>query len=100
MKIIPQALPESITPMFPENRSRSVERELGLTDVVKMASNENPWASPLAVEAIKEYLPKDRLYPDGNSYYLKKLWPIVSVWRKISSLATPTSLLFCWERLI
>lgn len=50
-----------------------VERELGITDVVKMASNENPLGpSPLALEAIRETLGKINLYPDGNGYYLKQ----------------------------
>lgn len=63
---------ESINPYVPGKPIEEVERELGLTDVVKMASNENPLGpSPLAVEAIKEYLHKINLYPDGNCYYLK-----------------------------
>jgi len=49
-----------------------VERELGITNVVKMASNENPLGpAPMAVEAIKESASKVNLYPDGNAYYLK-----------------------------
>ena len=73
MKMARRPCLESITPYVPGKPIEEVERELGLTDVVKMASNENPLGpSPLAVEAIKEYLPKISLYPDGNSYYLKK----------------------------
>ncbi|MDN5293616.1 MAG: histidinol-phosphate aminotransferase [Eubacteriales bacterium] len=50
-----------------------VERELGISDVMKMASNENPLGpSPLALEAIQETLGKINLYPDGNGYYLKQ----------------------------
>lgn len=64
---------ESITPYVPGKPIEEVERELGLNDVVKMASNENPLGpSPLAVEAIKEYLHKINFYPDGNCYYLKR----------------------------
>lgn len=49
-----------------------VERELGITDIIKLASNENPLGpAPSAVEAIKAAAGKVNLYPDGNSYYLK-----------------------------
>lgn len=72
MKTTRRACLETITPYVPGKPIEEVERELGLADVVKMASNENPLGpSPLAVEAIKKYLPKISLYPDGNSYYLK-----------------------------
>jgi histidinol-phosphate aminotransferase len=64
---------ESITPYVPGKPIEEVERELGLSNVVKMASNENPLGpSPLAMEAIKDYLQKINYYPDGNSYYLKR----------------------------
>ncbi|MGI6318809.1 MAG: histidinol-phosphate transaminase [Dethiobacteria bacterium] len=64
---------ESITPYVPGKPIEEVERELGLSNVVKMASNENPLGpSPLAMEAIKDYLHKINYYPDGNSYYLKQ----------------------------
>ncbi len=49
-----------------------VERELGVTNIIKLASNENSLGpSPLAVEVIKAAAEKVNLYPDGNSYYLK-----------------------------
>ena len=49
-----------------------VERELGITDVIKLASNENPLGpAPMAISAIKKSAAKVNLYPDGNSYYLK-----------------------------
>ncbi|MDE0018114.1 MAG: histidinol-phosphate transaminase [Candidatus Poribacteria bacterium] len=50
-----------------------VQRELGITDIIKLASNENPLGpSPLAVQAIAESTAQVHLYPDGNAYYLKK----------------------------
>ncbi len=51
-----------------------LKRELGIDkDIIKLASNENPLgASKKAVEAIKKSADKVYLYPDGNSYYLKK----------------------------
>ena len=50
-----------------------VRRELGITDIIKLASNENPLGpSPLAMQAISESVTQVHLYPDGNAYYLKK----------------------------
>lgn len=50
-----------------------VEREYGLSDIVKLASNENPLgASPMAISAMKETLPEINLYPDGSSYDLRQ----------------------------
>lgn len=50
-----------------------VERELGITDIIKLASNENPLGpSPLAVQAIAESASQVHLYPDSNAYYLKR----------------------------
>jgi histidinol-phosphate aminotransferase len=49
-----------------------VQREYGIKDVIKLASNENPLGpSPKAVAAIEKALPKLNLYPDGQSYYLR-----------------------------
>jgi len=49
------------------------KRQLGLSDVVKLASNENPFGpSPRAVGAIKKCLCEINRYPDAQGYYLKK----------------------------
>ena len=49
-----------------------VKRELGLSDIIKLASNENPLGpSPLALQAIEESAKEVHFYPDGNGYYLK-----------------------------
>lgn len=62
-----------IKPYVPGKPVEEVERELGLTDVIKMASNENPLGpSQLAVEAMHNNLEKMHIYPDGNCYYLKQ----------------------------
>ncbi|MBB6674128.1 histidinol-phosphate transaminase [Cohnella nanjingensis] len=43
-----------------------VKRELGLTEVIKLASNENPFgSSPRAIEAINRELANISIYPDG-----------------------------------
>ncbi len=49
-----------------------LERELGITDIVKLASNENPLGpSPLAMAAMRRALEDTWLYPDGNGHELK-----------------------------
>ncbi|MGI6308646.1 MAG: histidinol-phosphate transaminase [Dethiobacteria bacterium] len=64
---------DNIAPYVPGKSIEEVKRELGIQDVIKMASNENPLGpSPLALEAIREYLPLINFYPDGDCYDLKK----------------------------
>ena len=49
-----------------------LKRELGLDDIVKLASNENPLGcSPLAVKAITAEMNQIGRYPDGNGFNLK-----------------------------
>jgi histidinol-phosphate aminotransferase len=49
-----------------------LERELGLTNIIKLASNENPLGpGKKALSAIQAALPKLTLYPDGNGFNLK-----------------------------
>jgi len=52
-----------------------VARELGMpaADIIKLASNENPFGpSPLALAAMETALKQTHLYPDGNGFYLKR----------------------------
>ncbi len=64
---------EKIKPYVPGKPVEEVEREMGLTDVIKLASNENPLGpSPLALEAMKNNISKMHIYPDGNGYYLRE----------------------------
>ena len=54
--------------------TEQVQRELGLTDVVKLASNENAWGpSPRALAAIREELPHLWQYPEQSFFDLKKI---------------------------
>jgi histidinol-phosphate aminotransferase len=69
----------AIKPYVPGKPVEELERELGIRDSVKLASNENPLGpSPLALKAINEELTKQKSanslnrYPDGSGYYLKK----------------------------
>lgn len=49
-----------------------VKRELGLTDLVKLASNENSLgSSPKALEAVRESLENAHRYPDAFGYLLR-----------------------------
>ena len=52
-----------------------VARELGLeaSDIIKLASNENPLGpSPKALAAMRATLERAHFYPDGGSYYLRE----------------------------
>ena len=62
----------NLKPYIPGKHIEEVERELGIKNIIKLASNENPLGpSPLAISAIKKYLNKISLYPDGNCFLLK-----------------------------
>lgn len=64
---------EKIPPYIPGKPIEEVERELGLSGVTKMASNENPLGPSKEVrQAITNVLDKVSYYPDANNYYLKK----------------------------
>ncbi|MDD2498934.1 MAG: histidinol-phosphate transaminase [Desulfitobacteriaceae bacterium] len=63
----------SIKPYTPGKPIEEVEREYGLAEVIKMASNESPLGpSPKAIEALREAAAKVHIYPDGRCYYLKQ----------------------------
>ncbi len=67
---------DSILELAPYQTGKPVEeltREYGISDVVKLASNENPiGCSPQVTLAITEQLGQLARYPDGNGYYLKQ----------------------------
>ncbi len=63
----------NIKPYQPGKPIEEVKRELHLKDVVKMASNENPFGpSPGAVAAIKKCLLDINRYPEGGCFYLRQ----------------------------
>ncbi|MEW6221391.1 MAG: histidinol-phosphate transaminase [Thermodesulfobacteriota bacterium] len=63
----------SLVPYPPGKPMEELERELGITGVVKLASNENALGpSPKALAAIAAALPGLHRYPDGSGFYLKK----------------------------
>ncbi|MBL7031687.1 MAG: histidinol-phosphate transaminase [Nitrospira sp.] len=61
----------SIKPYVPGKPVEELERELGITGSVKLASNENPNPSPLAIKALRKGISDMNRYPDGNCYYLR-----------------------------
>ncbi len=64
---------QALRPYEPGKPVATLERELGIRDVVKLASNENPLGpSPRAVAAIQAALDDLHIYPDGNSFALKE----------------------------
>jgi len=63
----------TLTPYPPGKPIEEVERELGIHDSIKLASNENPLGpSPMAVAAIGAALGNLHRYPDGSAFYLKR----------------------------
>ncbi|WP_127470875.1 histidinol-phosphate transaminase [Thiomicrorhabdus aquaedulcis] len=68
--VLPQIL--GIHPYVPGKPISELQRELGLTRITKLASNENPLgASPKVLEAIHQALVDIARYPDGSAYELK-----------------------------
>lgn len=62
-----------IKPYVPGRPIEEVQRELGLSDVVKLASNENPFGpSPMVLDTIREKSKDINRYPDGNCFYLRQ----------------------------
>jgi histidinol-phosphate aminotransferase len=63
---------ENLVPYPPGKPIEELERELGITGSIKLASNENPLGpSPLATQAITDRLDTLHRYPDGSGFYLK-----------------------------
>lgn len=63
---------DALRPYVPGTPIEEVQREYGLEDVIKLASNENPLGpSPEAVRAIRAKLGDLNLYPDGQSFELR-----------------------------
>ncbi len=62
----------AIAPYQPGKPIAELERELGISGIIKLASNENPLgASPAAVQAMHDAIRSIALYPDGNGFELK-----------------------------
>lgn len=71
MKISAEIL--NLVPYKPGKPIAETKREYGLTDVYKLASNENPLGpSPKAIAAIQGYLSEQHRYPDPSAFELIK----------------------------
>jgi histidinol-phosphate aminotransferase len=63
----------NITPYVAGKPIEEIKRQLGLKEIIKLASNENPLGpSGKAMEAIRKNLSRVNRYPDSQGYYLKK----------------------------
>lgn len=63
----------AIRPYVPGKPIEEVQREYGLTDVIKLASNENPLGpSPKVLAALQAALPELNYYPDAQAYTLSR----------------------------
>ena len=64
---------QGLSPYVPGKPEDELKRELGLSDVVKLASNENPLGPSELVLAAVEKASRDLCrYPDGNGFALKR----------------------------
>ena len=62
-----------LSPYVPGKPMEALEREYGIRDSIKLASNENPMGPPAAaVEAARACLAEIELYPDGEGFALKQ----------------------------
>jgi histidinol-phosphate aminotransferase len=62
-----------LQPYVPGKPIDDVKREFGLSEVCKLASNENPYGcSPKAVDAVALSMKDPGLYPDGNCTLLRE----------------------------
>lgn len=66
MPLVPPYI-DSLQPYKAGKPIDEVKRELGLTDIIKLASNENPLGpSPLALEEMKRFTSQLHYYPNGG----------------------------------
>ncbi len=64
---------QQLVPYQPGKPVEELERELGIANSIKLASNENPLGpGPQALEVIKDLLPSINYYPDGGGYALSE----------------------------
>jgi histidinol-phosphate aminotransferase len=63
----------SLKPYSPGKPLSELERELGIGEAIKLASNENPWGpSPKALQVLEQASASLHRYPDGGAYALRQ----------------------------
>ncbi len=68
----PNEYVRDLVPYLPGKPVEELQRELGITGAIKLASNENPvGASPKALKEVASKLADINWYPDGDSFHLK-----------------------------
>ncbi len=64
---------ERMIPYKPGKPLEELERELGIRNAIKLASNENPYGpSPKVIEAVREAAAGLHFYPDGAAFALRR----------------------------
>ena len=73
MKVAHPKWVADLRPYEPGKPVEELEREMGITGAVKLASNENPRGpSPRAMAAMKEAVANSHIYPDAGTHYLRE----------------------------
>jgi histidinol-phosphate aminotransferase len=81
---------QRLTPYVPGKPIEELERELGISGAIKLASNENPLGpSPFAIAALNAAAHSVNRYPDGSSFYLREAlaahWGVPVEWIAVGS---------------
>ncbi len=72
MSLQPHPNIAALTPYSPGKPLDELERELGISQAVKLASNENPWGpSPKAIQVLAAAERSLHRYPDGGAHHLR-----------------------------
>lgn len=72
MSLVPPYI-ERLSPYTPGKPVEELERELGIKNAIKLASNESPLGpSPVAVAAVREHAAGAHRYPDAACFALKQ----------------------------
>lgn len=66
MPLVPPYI-ESLEPYVPGKHAAELQKEFGLTRIIKLASNENPFGpSPIAIKELQQYYTELNIYPNGG----------------------------------
>ncbi len=72
MSLVPPHI-AAISPYVPGKPMAELERELGLSSTIKLASNENPLGpSPKVLRTLRAHLSEINRYPDGSAFELTR----------------------------